>query len=121
MFSYQLTLTTLACHILLTLGAPTVLDDRCPKAKVRICDSTNFRGDCKSIEVELEKCVKVEKAWNDRISSIENMSRAAFNCQWFLDGKCEGDWYGNQNDGDLGDGNGKFDESISAYKCAPNE
>jgi hypothetical protein len=56
MFSYQLTLAVLACHILLALGAPAVLDDRCPKAKVKICDSTDFRGDCKTVEVELDTC-----------------------------------------------------------------
>jgi hypothetical protein len=46
----------LACNFLLTMAAPTVLDDRCPKAKVKICDSTDFRGDCKTVEVELDTC-----------------------------------------------------------------
>lgn len=30
---------------------------------------------------------------------------------------CGGDSYDNQEDADLGDGNGRFDESISSYIC----
>ncbi|KAK4454331.1 hypothetical protein QBC34DRAFT_156975 [Podospora aff. communis PSN243] len=111
----------LACNFLLAMAAPAVLDDRCPKAKVIICDNTHFRGDCKTVEVELDTCAKVEKEWNDRISSIENTSRAAFRCVWYINNKCEGDGYANQKDDDLGDGNGAFSESISAYRCSPNE
>ncbi|KAF6824472.1 hypothetical protein CPLU01_10829 [Colletotrichum plurivorum] len=59
----------------------------------------------------------VPSGWNDRISSIRNDSKSFYTCTWYLDAGCRGQSYANQEDANLADGNGRFNDSISSYSC----
>ncbi|VBB71459.1 Putative protein of unknown function [Podospora comata] len=53
--------------------------------------------------------------WNDVISSIRN--QAAWSCTWYEHGNCEGRSYTNQEDANLADGDGFFNDPISSWRC----
>ncbi|KAI8648233.1 hypothetical protein NCS57_01491400 [Fusarium keratoplasticum] len=57
------------------------------------------------------------KAWNDRISSIKNQAKSAYKCTWYIGYNCNGKSYSNQEDANLADGDGAFNDSISSYSC----
>ncbi|KAK4442631.1 hypothetical protein QBC34DRAFT_338268 [Podospora aff. communis PSN243] len=121
MVSFRLFLATLASNALLAASAPTLalrgLASRAPMVQIEFCEKTYWAGECEIVSVEEARCTSVPEGWNDRISSIRNVDRDDFKCTWYLDGDCEGQSYDNQEDADLGDGNGRFDESISSYIC----
>lgn len=92
-----------------------------------------------SILTLLGRTANVPDGWNDQISSIRNDSRSNYRCTWYLlvlhprlrlplrvqellinrfrNINCSGKSYANQDDANLADGNGQFNDSISSYSC----
>ncbi|EEU34500.1 uncharacterized protein NECHADRAFT_106577 [Fusarium vanettenii 77-13-4] len=54
---------------------------------------------------------------NDRISSIKNQAKGSYKCTWYIGYNCNGKSYSNQEDANLADGDGAFNDSISSYSC----
>lgn len=80
----------------------------------------------------------VRSEFIDRISSIRNNDRDRNTCTWYRyvsismkglyysvtrcltissERECRGDSYRNQDDSNLGDGNGRFNDAIRSYEC----
>ncbi|KAK0744654.1 hypothetical protein B0T21DRAFT_447807 [Apiosordaria backusii] len=73
-------------------------------ATVFACTEARFTGDCRTIDTPAGQCyrdVNIDEAWNDVISSIQNVERDRFSCKWFEHRDCEGKEYKNQDDADL--------------------
>ncbi|OHE92989.1 hypothetical protein CORC01_11712 [Colletotrichum orchidophilum] len=87
------------------------------QASIYMCEHTYWNGQCRNELVDLNRCYNVPGGWNDRISSIRNDSKSFYKCVWYLDGNCQGGSYENQEDANLADGNGRFNDSISSYSC----
>ncbi|KAK0649577.1 hypothetical protein B0T16DRAFT_133867 [Cercophora newfieldiana] len=124
MVSFRLVLAAVASHLLLASSAPTspiLARDLVPRAEVEVkyCEKTNWDGECRTVTVTEATCMNMLDAWNDRVSSIKNVDKDEFKCTWYMDANCTGESYDNQEDADLGDGNGRFDEVISSYICVP--
>ncbi|KAK0732324.1 hypothetical protein B0H67DRAFT_640607 [Lasiosphaeris hirsuta] len=100
MVSSSLVLAALASHVLLAASAPTSPDlgARATKAEINLVPLTDTE-------------------WDDRISCIKNISNKDNKCTW--DKGCKGASYDNQEDADLGDGDGRFNEAISSFICVP--
>ncbi|KAL0939226.1 uncharacterized protein CTRU02_205836 [Colletotrichum truncatum] len=87
------------------------------QASVHMCEHIRWTGACRNQLVPLDSCRNVPAAWNDRISSIRNDSRLDYKCTWYIHSNCRGASYSNQNDANLRDGNGRFNDSISSFSC----
>ncbi|PGH27991.1 hypothetical protein AJ80_00246 [Polytolypa hystricis UAMH7299] len=87
------------------------------QASIYFCEHTYWNGACRNQLVTLDSCANVPSGWNDRISSIRNDSKTYYKCLWYLDANCKGGSYDNQEDANLADGNGRFNDSISSYSC----
>ncbi|KAF2681002.1 hypothetical protein K458DRAFT_420920 [Lentithecium fluviatile CBS 122367] len=87
------------------------------QASIYMCKDIRWNGDCRNVLVNLDTCTNVPSGWNDVISSIRNDSRSNYKCTWYLNANCGGSSYDNQDDANLADGNGKFNDSISSYSC----
>ncbi|KAK0665411.1 hypothetical protein QBC41DRAFT_379663 [Cercophora samala] len=81
------------------------------------CTEARFTGECRMIPTPAGKCFNIDEAWNDEISSIQNLERDSFKCKWFEHVNCQGKEYKNQDDADLRDGNGFFDDRITSWLC----
>ncbi|KAK4205424.1 hypothetical protein QBC40DRAFT_162483 [Triangularia verruculosa] len=101
-------------------------------ATVFACTEARFTGDCRTIDSPAGQCFNIDAAWNDVISSIQNLERDRFSCKWFEHRDCEGKEYKNQDDADLTDEidplacpirslikyvNGFFDDRITSWLC----
>ncbi|KAF4780637.1 hypothetical protein HER10_EVM0000233 [Colletotrichum scovillei] len=75
------------------------------EATVFMCDDTRFRGH------------DVPESFIDRISSIRNNDRNKDTCTWYRERQCRGESYRNQDDDNLADGNGHFNDAIRSYEC----
>ncbi|KAF1958085.1 hypothetical protein CC80DRAFT_560326 [Byssothecium circinans] len=124
MVSIKATAVVVALNIFTAAAAPamsliTSRDDShiLAQASIYICRDTRWNGQCQNVLVNLDSCANVPNGWNDVISSIRNDSRSNYKCVWYLDSNCNGASYDNQDDADLSDGNGRFNDSISSYSC----
>jgi hypothetical protein len=62
--------------------------------------------------------VNFPKGWDDGISSIQNLRPNNFECVWWQHSGCNGEKYDNQVEGNLADGNGAWNDRISAFRCS---
>ncbi|KAK2012047.1 hypothetical protein LZ32DRAFT_692148 [Colletotrichum eremochloae] len=84
---------------------------------VFMCEDKDYNGQCLTQRVETSFCHNVPVDMIDRISSIRNNDRNDYTCTWYRELNCRGDTYRNQNDGNLADGNGHFNDSIRSLEC----
>ncbi|KAK3319884.1 hypothetical protein B0T19DRAFT_488114 [Cercophora scortea] len=120
MVSMKAVAAVLALNAMTAMAAPTgEVGDRAiaAQASIYFCEHIRWNGACRNALVDLDRCTNVPDGWNDRISSIRNDSKSYYKCTWFIDGNCEGASYDNQEDANLADGNGKFNDAISSYSC----
>ncbi|KAK2027794.1 hypothetical protein LX32DRAFT_640627 [Colletotrichum zoysiae] len=82
-----------------------------------MCEDKEYKGQCRTLTVETAFCRNVPVDMIDRISSIRNNDRDDNTCTWYRELNCRGDSYNNQNDGNLADGNGHFNDSIRSLEC----
>ncbi|KAK2045732.1 hypothetical protein LZ31DRAFT_565026 [Colletotrichum somersetense] len=87
------------------------------EASVFMCEDKEYKGQCRTLTVETAYCRNVPVDMIDRISSIRNNDRDDNTCTWYRELNCRGDSYKNQNDGNLADGNGHFNDSIRSLEC----
>ncbi|KAH7234270.1 hypothetical protein FSOLCH5_013594 [Fusarium solani] len=87
------------------------------QASIFYCSNIRWNGECRAVGVPLDTCHNLPKAWNDRISSIKNQAKSAYKCTWYIGYNCNGKSYSNQEDANLADGDGAFNDSISSYSC----
>ncbi|KAK0616096.1 hypothetical protein B0T17DRAFT_367999 [Bombardia bombarda] len=99
------------------VASPAAVGLLAVQSAVRMCKDSEWRGDCKTVLVDLGVCTNISGDYNDKISSIENQSSGNTKCTWYIDGNCNGSSYSNQKDAKLQDGNGKFNDSISSFSC----
>ncbi|KAF0323614.1 hypothetical protein RB213_002024 [Colletotrichum asianum] len=90
-----------------------------PRAEVSVfmCTDRGFRGDCMNDLIQTGSCYNVRSEFIDRVSSIRNNDRDRNTCTWYRERECRGDSYRNQDDSNLGDGNGRFNDAIRSYEC----
>ncbi|KAK1996935.1 hypothetical protein LX36DRAFT_712017 [Colletotrichum falcatum] len=87
------------------------------EVSVFMCEDKGYKGPCRTQRVETSFCYDVPVDMTDRISSIRNNDRDDYACTWYREFDCRGDSYRNQDDGNLGDGNGHFNDSIRSLDC----
>ncbi|EFQ35337.1 hypothetical protein CGRA01v4_13370 [Colletotrichum graminicola] len=87
------------------------------EASVFMCEDKDYKGQCLTQRVETSFCYNVPVDMVDRISSIRNNDRDDNTCTWYRELNCRGDSYRNQDDGNLADGNGHFNDSIRSLEC----
>ncbi|CAI0641392.1 unnamed protein product [Colletotrichum noveboracense] len=124
----NLNLILVACAAAAAVAAP-VNDDSAPvlvpraEVSVFMCTDRGFRGDYRCLSSKAEEYLGSHMADNvrsefiDRISSIRNNDRDRNTCTWYRERECRGDSYRNQDDSNLGDGNGRFNDAIRSYEC----
>ncbi|KAF4937446.1 hypothetical protein CGCF245_v005703 [Colletotrichum fructicola] len=118
----NLNLILVACAAAAAVAAP-VNDDSAPvlvpraEISVFMCTDRGFRGDCMNDIIQTGSCYNVRFEFIDRISSIRNNDRDRNTCTWYRERECRGDSYRNQDDSNLGDGNGRFNDAIRSYEC----
>ncbi|KAF6805822.1 hypothetical protein CMUS01_08112 [Colletotrichum musicola] len=122
MVSIKSLLALLAVQAMTAAAAPAPVSDDpamelMAQASIYFCSDIRWNGECRNHLIDLDKCTNVPSGWNDRISSIRNDSKSFYTCTWYLDAGCRGQSYGNQEDANLADGNGRFNDSISSYSC----
>ncbi|KAK3689896.1 hypothetical protein B0T22DRAFT_481079 [Podospora appendiculata] len=123
MVSMKALAAVLALNAMTASAAPTAeavqVADRAiaAQASIYFCEHTRWNGACRNVLVNLDRCTSVPDGWNDRISSIRNDSKSYYKCIWYIDGNCQGKSYDNQEDANLADGNGNFNDAISSYSC----
>ncbi|KAF3805396.1 hypothetical protein GCG54_00008627 [Colletotrichum gloeosporioides] len=122
MVSVKLNLILVACAATAAVAAP-VNDGSAPvlvpraEVSVFMCTDRGFRGDCMNDVIQTGSCYNVRSEFIDRISSIRNNDRDRNTCTWYRERECRGDSYRNQDDSNLGDGNGRFNDAIRSYEC----
>ncbi|KAF4917772.1 hypothetical protein CGCVW01_v009551 [Colletotrichum viniferum] len=118
----NLNLILVVCAAAAAVAAP-VNDDSAPvlvprtEVSVFMCTDRGFRGDCMNDLIQTGSCYNVRSEFIDRISSIRNNDRDRNTCTWYRERECRGDSYRNQDDSNLGDGNGRFNDAIRSYEC----
>ncbi|KAF9877037.1 hypothetical protein CkaCkLH20_05303 [Colletotrichum karsti] len=123
MFSINLILNILAAQAAVVLAAP--VDEAAgspvlvPRADVSVymCADSRFRGECITDNIQTGSCFNVRPEMIDRISSIRNNDRGSTQCTWYRERECRGEGYRNQDDSNLGDGNGRFNDAIRSMEC----
>ncbi|KAK1622331.1 hypothetical protein BDP81DRAFT_334403 [Colletotrichum phormii] len=122
MVSITLTLSCLGAFAAMVTAVP--VDDASSlavfaraEATVFMCDDTRFRGRCRTDVIQTGSCYNVPADFVDRISSIRNNDRNRDNCIWYRERECRGESYRNQDDDNLADGNGRFNDAIRSYEC----
>ncbi|KAM5347836.1 hypothetical protein ACJ41O_007660 [Fusarium nematophilum] len=124
MVSLKALCSVLALQALAVSGAPadnpkglTPPNKLAVEGSIYYCSNIKWNGECRTVSVPLDRCHNVPKGWNDRISSIRNNVKGSYKCIWYRDYNCNGNTYDNQEDANLADGNGKFNDAISSYSC----
>ncbi|OHF00192.1 hypothetical protein CORC01_04600 [Colletotrichum orchidophilum] len=87
------------------------------EATVFMCEDTHFRGNCLTDVIQIRSCYNTPRSFVDRISSIRNEDKKRDTCTWYRDSDCRGETYHNQEDANLADGNGHFNDAIRSYEC----
>ncbi|KAK2764219.1 hypothetical protein CKAH01_15759 [Colletotrichum kahawae] len=122
MVSVNLNLILVSCAAAAAVAAP-VNDGSAPvlvpraEVSVFMCTDRGFKGDCMNDIIQTGSCDNVRSEFIDRISSIRNNDRDRNTCTWYRERECRGDTYRNQDDSNLGDGNGRFNDAIRSYEC----
>ncbi|KAL0939732.1 uncharacterized protein CTRU02_206342 [Colletotrichum truncatum] len=122
MVSFKLILNALAASAAVVIAAPveessgSVLVAR-DQVTIFMCEDTRYRGLCRDDVIQTGSCYNAPSEFIDRISSIRNNDRESTTCTWYRERDCRGDTYRNQEDRDLGDGNGRFNDAIRSYEC----
>ncbi|KAK4642633.1 hypothetical protein QC761_511295 [Podospora bellae-mahoneyi] len=83
---------------------------------VYACKDPWWGGQCRTFYGGRNECVNFSGSWNDVISSIRHSGKG-WHCQWWEHANCQGLVYQNQDDANLSDGNGRFDNRISSFRC----
>ncbi|KZL85879.1 hypothetical protein CI238_11163 [Colletotrichum incanum] len=97
---------------------------------VYMCEDKDWKGICRTKRFQTETCYNVPGELVARISSIRNNDKDVNTCTWYRESfliinvsvmgserDCRGDTYRNQDDGNLGDGNAHFNDSIRSFEC----
>ncbi|OHW91897.1 hypothetical protein CSPAE12_09495 [Colletotrichum incanum] len=84
---------------------------------VYMCEDKDWKGICRTKRFQTETCYNVPGELVARISSIRNNDKDVNTCTWYRERDCRGDTYRNQDDGNLGDGNAHFNDSIRSFEC----
>ncbi|KXX81183.1 hypothetical protein MMYC01_201587 [Madurella mycetomatis] len=115
----------LALGVISATAAPAdnVVETKLVKARqntvqVHVCEHIDWRGACRIFTSNAGACFNLPSEWNDRISSIQNLQSSNFHCVWWQHGGCTGEQYDNQEDADLADGNGAWNDRISSWRCS---
>ncbi|TQN66163.1 hypothetical protein CSHISOI_09264 [Colletotrichum shisoi] len=87
------------------------------ETSIDMCENSHFKGDCRKLTVTTGSCYNVPESMAGRISAIRNNNRDKTTCTWYRERDCHGETYKNQDDGNLGDGNGHFNDSIRSLDC----
>ncbi|KAK0666037.1 hypothetical protein QBC41DRAFT_305579 [Cercophora samala] len=86
-------------------------------ASVYACQHVWWGLPCQGFSPYAGQCIGVPAGYNDRISSIRNNNKNNFHCVWYEHGGCTGRSYANQEDANLADGDGFFNDRISSMRC----
>ncbi|KAF5003164.1 hypothetical protein FDECE_10273 [Fusarium decemcellulare] len=121
MVSIKALYSILAFQALAVSAAPKEPNRLDAQGTIFYCSNTRWNGECRTVLVPLNVCHNVPSAWNDRISSIRNNVKDRYTCTWYISYNCQGKGYSNQEDADLSDGDGKYNDSISSYSCKPKK
>ncbi|KAK0664613.1 hypothetical protein QBC41DRAFT_359084 [Cercophora samala] len=82
------------------------------------CKNPWWDGPCRTFYGGRNECVNFSGSWNDAISSIRNSGGGnGWHCQWWEHANCKGLVYQNQDDANLHDGNGRFADRLSSFRC----
>jgi hypothetical protein len=88
--------------------------------QIYYCEHAKWKGTCRTVSVPLSECRNIHPDWNDRVSSIKNNQKGSTKCVWYREPNCKvtnTPAYTNQEDANLADGNGNYNDSISSYEC----
>ncbi|KAM7188272.1 hypothetical protein V8F20_010649 [Naviculisporaceae sp. PSN 640] len=123
MFTLKSLVSFASMAILSATAAPAViptegaLQSRQDYAWAKFCEHPEFTGECITLGVTNNICTILPDHFNDRASSVENLSRPSWSCTWYEHTSCTGQAYTNQRDAKLNDGSGFFDDRITSFKC----
>ncbi|KAK4113367.1 hypothetical protein N656DRAFT_844295 [Canariomyces notabilis] len=122
MLSIKSILTIVAFSTVSTAAAPAtdnknVLAARQGPARVFACQNGDWNEPCRVFEFASGVCFNVPGDWNDKISSIRNLNPSAFRCLWYEHGNCGGSSYDNQEDANLNDWTGGWNDRITSWRC----
>ncbi|KAK4043825.1 hypothetical protein C8A01DRAFT_43380 [Parachaetomium inaequale] len=101
-----------------SVGEAKAVAGRQNRVEVHACEHTDWRGACQVFSSIAGSCFNVPSEWDNRISSIQNLQKSNFKCTWYQYGGCTGQSYDNQEDADLSDGNGAWNDRISSWNCS---
>ncbi|KAK4207188.1 hypothetical protein QBC37DRAFT_380357 [Rhypophila decipiens] len=101
--------------IMLALGWETMSQEDTPW--VLVCEHPNWEGRCAYLRARAGDCTNVPGDWNDIISSIRNDDANIFQCTWFEDIDCGGSSDDKQENDNLNNGDGYFNDRISSWNC----
>ncbi|KAK4186786.1 hypothetical protein QBC35DRAFT_386412 [Podospora australis] len=96
---------------------PAIVAKSAQEIPVYACQGSRWRGACRKLYVDVDECFNVHPDFNDNISSIKNEDTGRSRCMWFEDANCRGRYYKNQEDANLADGDGYFNDRISSISC----
>ncbi|KAM7220199.1 hypothetical protein V8F06_004341 [Rhypophila decipiens] len=86
--------------------------------RVRMCEHPYWGGECIEPTGTWAQCQNVPAGWDNRASSVKGLTaNFYFGCKWFEHFNCEGRMYTNNEDANLSDGDGFFDDRISSWRC----
>ncbi|KAM7187078.1 hypothetical protein V8F20_011146 [Naviculisporaceae sp. PSN 640] len=80
------------------------------------CEHIRWGAPCVYISSPAGACKDLPPEWNDKFSSVQRNSPSG-TCTWYEHPNCGGQGYGNQNDANLADGNGWWNDRISSFRC----
>ncbi|KAK4656727.1 hypothetical protein QC762_206810 [Podospora pseudocomata] len=81
------------------------------------CEHIWSQGDCAHSYSWTGECHNIPAKFDNAISSIANENVDQSDCHWFDGADCTGAQYSNENDQNLADGNGWWNDRISSYRC----
>ncbi|KAM7191227.1 hypothetical protein V8F20_009405 [Naviculisporaceae sp. PSN 640] len=101
-----------------TKAAAADIEARQTQSRVRFCEHPNWTGACVEYDAPWGVCQNLPTEWNDRASSVKAIyGNQWLFCIWYEHGNCQGRSYNNQEDANLSDGDGFFDDRISSWRC----
>ncbi|KAK4197238.1 hypothetical protein QBC40DRAFT_257247 [Triangularia verruculosa] len=92
-------------------------DDGEDSAQIYACQNEQWGEPCQTFVSKVGECTNFDTEWNDKVSSIKNLNTEGTFCAWYKHVNYQGQWYNNQEDAKLQDGNGFFNDRITSWYC----
>ncbi|KAK4220924.1 hypothetical protein QBC38DRAFT_462039 [Podospora fimiseda] len=87
-------------------------------SSVFYCRNAHWGTPCRTVTGSVPgTCYNTLPEWNNVISSLRNLNRDHTCCRWYDNTGCTGAYYQTEEDDDLGDGDGSWNDRISSYRC----